>query len=158
MLFLHLAVLELEIDGKANAVLLQLVATVNVGHVVVVQTAHILHGEHLEDVADADREFHVRLVAHDEGCLVSVTGWEHEQIVVVGTDERIVFVRQMTVEHFEADILTQFHLLQQRNAVENLSVETPVDEQRNVAVVEELHVAEHVERPTVELHEVGEVP
>lgn len=152
-----MCLLELEIDSKADAVLFQLVSTVDVGHVVVVQTAHILHGEHLEDVADADGEFHVRLVAHHEGSLVPVAGREHEEVVVVGADERIVLVCQMTEEHLETNILTQFHLLQQGNAVENLSVETPVDEQRNVAVIEELHVAEHIERPTVELHEVGEV-
>ena len=60
----------------------------------------------------------------------------------------------MTIEHLETDIFTQFHLLQQGNAVEQLTVEVPVDEQRDIAVVKELHVAEHVERPAVELHEV----
>ena len=63
----------------------------------------------------------------------------------------------MSVEHLEAHILTQFQFLQQGDAVENLTIEAPVDKQRDVAVIEELHVAEHVERPAVELHEVGEV-
>ena len=149
--------LELEVEGESDTILVELVASRHSGHVGVVEAAHVLDGEHLEDVADADGELHVRLVTHDEGGLVTVAGGETEEVVVACLDEGVVLVGKVPEEHLEADVLTQLQLFEERNAVEDFSVEVPVDEQGDVAVVEELHVAEHVERPAVELHEVGEV-
>ena len=119
--------LELEVNGEADAVLLQFVASVDVGHIVVGESAYILDGDDLEDVADADGEFHVGFVAHDEGGLSSVSCGEDEEVGIVGVLKGVVAVGKVCVEHLESDVFTQFEFLEQRDTVENLSVEVPVD-------------------------------
>ena len=88
---------------------------------------------------------------------MSVSCGEDKDFVVIRLHEGVVPVGKVSVEHLEADVLTQFHLLQQWDAVKNLSVKALVDEQGGIAVVEELHVTEHIERPAVKLYEVREV-
>ena len=105
-------ILELEVNCEADTVLVEFVASWHGWHVGVVETTHILDGEHLEDVADTDREFHVGFVAHHEGSLVAIASGETEEVVVVGLDEWIVAVSQVAVEHLESNVLTQLQFLQ----------------------------------------------
>ena len=56
--------LELKVKCEANAVLLKFIATIDITYVVVVEAAYVLNGEHFEDIANANRHFHVRLLAH----------------------------------------------------------------------------------------------
>ena len=60
---------------------------------------------------------------------MSVSRWEDKEFVVIRLYEGVIPVREVSVEHLETDVFTQFHLLQQRDAVENLSIKAPVDEQ-----------------------------
>ena len=83
--------------------------------------------QELEDVADADRELHVGGVAHDETGGLSVAGWEAEQFVVSRINVWVVLIGQMSVNHLKSEVLAPLELFEKRDAVENLSIEIPVE-------------------------------
>ena len=61
----------------------------------------------------------------------------------------------MTIQHLEADSLTPLQFFQQRNTVENLTVQIPRYIQRGVTVVQELHIINQVE--SLALQDIGQV-
>ena len=87
----------------------------------VVEAAHIVHAEDLQDVANADRHLHVRLMPIDG---VGTLG-ELIKHVVGSILQRIVLVGQLAPNTAESDVLTQFQLLEERNTVEDLAVHIP---------------------------------
>lgn len=89
--------LELEVHSEADTVLLQFVASINVGHIVVIETANILNRDDLEDIADADGEFHVGLLAHHERGRMIVSCWKDKEIIVFCLHEGVIFVGQVSV-------------------------------------------------------------
>ncbi len=124
-------------EHEADAVL------VGCGQFVVVQSAHVLHVENLEDVVNAGHDFHIGLFrVHD----VAASGEVHQQgRALVLLEEGVVLVGEVAPEGLHADVLAPLQLLEQGNAVEDLTVEVPRHVERCEAVVEELHVVDEVE-------------
>ena len=112
----------------------------------IIQTADIVYVQYLENIVNTHRAFHVRgLRVHHKAGRTSVTGREQEEFAVTRMLHRIVLICQMTIQHLEADRLTPLQFLQQRNTVENLTVQIPRYIQRGVTVVQELHIINQVE-------------
>ena len=90
------------------------------GELVVVQAAHILDVDELEDVVDAQREFQIGSLGIDD---VRPFGEVHQQrrtgiLLEVG----IILVGELAPEAAQTDILTPLEFLQQGDAVEDLSI------------------------------------
>ena len=116
---------------------------VGCGQVEIVQTTNILDGEDLEDVGDAQTQLHVRHIGvHEVGALGEV----HE-LVTTGIlwQVRVVLVGQTAVEHIESNELTPLQVLYQRYAVEELTIEAPLCQQRHILVVDKLHIVDRNE-------------
>ena len=123
------------------------------GQFVVVETAHILHMNEFEDVMHAQGELHVGLLGVEE---VAALGQVHEDgtariLLEIG----VVLIAELAPEHTEAYPLTPLELADERDAVEELTVEVPVELGREEAVCGELHVVDGLEG--VVLYDIGEV-
>ena len=95
------------------------------GELVIVQAAHILHMDELEDVVNAQRHFHVRPLGVDD---IRALGEVHQQRrTSVLFKEGVVLVRQVTPEDAEPDKLAPLEFLQQRDAVQDLTIQVPPD-------------------------------
>ena len=91
--------------------------------VVIVETADVLHVDELEDVVDADRKLVVGLLGVHH---MTTLGEEHEDVAPgVLVKERVVLVAQSSPQATETDILAPLEFLQERYAVEYLSIEVP---------------------------------
>ena len=121
----------------------------------IVHAAHHLDVEYLKYIMHAGINLPIGLRPHDIR-RVLVTAVVHEvagevhQAAVAGILLGIVLVGKGTIEHVETETFAPFELTEQRDAVEDTTVEVPEHHERRVAVVEELHVAEHGERAVVE--------
>ena len=73
----------------------------------------------------------------------------------IGLVVGIVLVGQLAPQAFHAEILAPLEFLEQRDAVEYLSVEVPRHVKRGIAVVEELHVVDEVE--SLVLYDIREI-
>ena len=112
-------VLECGADHEADAVF------VGGGKLVVVQTAYVLHMDEFEDVVDTQRQFHVGALGIDD---VRALREVHEQRRAgILLEEGVVLVGELAPEDAEADILTPLEFLQQRNAIEELTIEVPAN-------------------------------
>ena len=73
--------------------------------------------------------------------------WEDEYIVAVAVlfQIRIVLVRKASPQHIHPRCVRESsNRFDERNAVENLAVQVPVEHQLRIAVVEKLHVVDEV--------------
>ena len=100
--------------------------------------------KNVEDVVHASANLHIRFVlVHD----VTTFGELHEHATtLVGCKIGIVLVGQRTPQDLHANELTPLQFLDERNAVEQFAVHVPRHFERSIAVVEELHVVDEVER------------
>ena len=114
------------------------------GQTEVVDAVDIFHLYQAQDVLHADGPFHVGLAAvHHE----AVVGEHHQPLAVaVLRQEGVVLFGERAPEGFELDDFAHLHPPEQGDAVEQLAAHLPGELQRGVAVVEELHVVDHVEQ------------
>ena len=112
------------------------------GEVEIVESAHEVDVEELEDVVHTHDELEVGLATvHD----ITAVGEVHQSVAAgVLRQERIVLVAEAAPEGVDGDVFAPLELLQQRDTVEKLSVHIPRQHHRGVVVVEELHVVDEV--------------
>ena len=79
---------------------------------------------------------------------------QHVTALILG-QEGVVLVGQFAPKHLHAQVFPPLQTLQQWNAVEDLAVQIPAHVGAEVAVVEELHVVDEIER--LVLHDVAQV-
>lgn len=92
--------------------------TVDTRIVTIGQTPDIFDPQYGKDVVETGSELHIRdFLIHHTGC-----GRESPQVIGIGMQCRIVLIGQMSEHTFERDDFTQFHILDQRNAVEQYTV------------------------------------
>ena len=108
---------------------------VRVGIMKVGDAADVVDFDEFEDVVDADAPLHV-------GGGVGIV--EGGGVVLVG---------ELSPEHVDAKTLAPLEFVEERNAVEEPSVEVPLGEESGIAVVEELEVGDEIE--SVVLDDVG---
>ena len=123
---------------------------VYIGIACIGESSDIFYAEHAEDVVYADDGFPVGLPVHG-GCSCG----QLEEHGVVGSRSRVVFVGEMSAHSFDGDELAELEVVEEGDAVEQLSVHVPCDAPEGVSVVEELHVVHEGEGLVVV--EVGEV-
>ena len=111
--------------------------------------------QQLEDVVDAYAGFHVGRLVHDVAGGHALARGEEEEVGIAAL-VGVVLVRQRAPQSADAEHLAPFQLLDEREAVEQLSVHVVAQVEGGVAVVQELHVVDEVERLVV-LRDVGEV-
>ena len=104
-----------------------------------------------EDVVDTESGFYVgnsRIhgIAGGLECTILEFSWEDEYIVAVAVlfQIRIVLICEASPEHIHPDVFADLQTIDERNAVENLAVQVPVEHQLRISVVEELHVVDEV--------------
>ena len=101
--------------------------------------------QQLEDVVDAYAGFDVRGLAHDMAGGHAVAHREEEEVGVAAF-VGVVLVRQRAPHAADAEHLSPFQFLDEGDAVEELPVHVVAEGERGVAVVQELHVVDEVER------------
>ena len=111
--------------------------------------------EQLEDVVDADAGFDVGCASHDVAGGQAVAHGEEEKVGVM-TLVGVVLVRQGAPQAADAEHFAPLQFLDEGDAVEELPVHVVAEVERGVAVVQELHVVDEVERLVV-LRDVREV-
>ena len=123
------------------------------GQLVIVQAAHILNMYNLEDVMDAHAELHVRTIRIDD---IAALGEVHEHRTArILVEMGVVLLRQLAPQDTEAEPLAPLEFADERDAVEYLSVEVPVELTRQEAVGWELHVVDSLEG--IVLYDIREV-
>ena len=94
--------------------------------------------DQLEDIVDTYNQFDIgALGIHDMTPLGEVHQFVATLILI---QEGVILIRQVTPEHIHGEILTPLQLLDQRDTVEELSVQVPREHHRSITVVQELHV------------------
>lgn len=129
----------------------------------VVDTTNIFHMQQFEDIVNAGNKFYIRTTSlHElrvvsEAAILVVMPWEIEQAPVISVlwQEGIVLIRQMAEEEVAANILTPLEVLEQRNAVEELTIEVPRQHDRCITVGDELHIVD--ELIGIVFHHIAEV-
>lgn len=134
------------------------------GVVEVVEAAHVFDVKHLEDVVQTYVCLNIGALAihrPSDGCKVTRSVEGAGEVVEVGTvgvlrQQGIVLRCEVSPEGAEAEVFAQLQVLDERNAVEDFAVQFPRAEERGIAVVEKLHVAQEAEGVVVlDVREVG---
>ena len=116
------------------------------------EAAHVVDVEELENVVNTESGFDIRhLRIHHLALLAERTVGVELAGEVIEVGARLVFfqigivlVGESSPKDVEAHVLAPFQAIEERNAVENLSVHAPVEHQLRIAVVEELHIVDKV--------------
>ena len=133
---------------------------VRVGIMKVGDAADVVDFDEFEDVVDADAPLHVGgVLIHADGVLLvgpvgKEMAWEIEEFWVgIVEGGGVVLVGELSPKHVDAKTLAPLEFVEERNAVEEPSVEVPLGEESGIAVVEELEVGDEIE--SVVLDDVG---
>ena len=125
---------------------------VRVGIMKVGDAADVVDFDEFEDVVDADAPLHVGgVLIHADGVLLvgsvgKEMSWEIEEFWVgIVEGGGVVLVGELSPEHVDAKTLAPLEFVEERNAVEEPSVEVPLGEESGIAVVEELEVGDERE-------------
>ena len=109
----------------------------------VVQTAHVLNMYNLEDIVNTGLNLDIRTF----GIHGIAAVWEIHQFVAAHILRKVgvVLVAKVTPEAVHGNIFTPLQLLDKWDTIEEFAVEVPRKHHRGIAVVEELHIVDHIE-------------
>ena len=139
--------LEIEAEGEAETTLS------DVGTVGIADTPYIVEANQGKDVVKTDTHLHIRSLAH--GLSVRQFG-ETIEVIVIG---RVVLLGQATDEALEGHHLAKVEFLDQRNSVQDKTIQVILEVEHHELVHRELHRVEQAESFGLSgVRQVGELP